>query len=78
MQTVTHRLNTHNAGGEQHCANTGLERSCTKSNNNPNCYASTGSDLNLNNRDALIMTANNNNIKYFFQVLAKKEILKMF
>ena len=61
----TNRPNTYNAGSEQHCAITGMERSCTKTNSKSNCYAKTGSNSNINNSNAFIPMVNNNDIEYF-------------
>ena len=53
------------AGSEQCSANTGLERSCAKTDSNTSCYTNSGSNSNLNNRldDVLIPVVNNNEIE---------------
>ena len=43
----TNRVCTHDAGSEQCCANTGLERSCTRMNSNMYHYGNTGNNSNL-------------------------------
>ena len=57
---------TIDAGIEQCCANTGSEGSCTKTNNNIDCYTKIGSNSNLNNRpcNAFMPMVNNNDIEY--------------
>ena len=61
----TDRHSIHDAGSDQCCASTGLERSCTRSNSNVYCYTNTGSNSNLNKSNAFTQTVKNNDVKYF-------------
>ena len=73
----TNRHHTHDAGNEQCCANTGPEKSCTRTNSNAYSYTNKGKNSNLNNNNntftplAKIMMSN-----IFFQALPKKVIEK--
>ena len=44
MNCSTNSHSIHDAGSVQHCANTRLERSCTRTNSNVYCYTKTGSN----------------------------------
>ena len=67
----TNRPSAHDAGCEQYFANTGLERSCTRTNSNAYCYTNTGSNSNLNISNAFIPTVKKCEVKYFLQALAE-------
>ena len=57
---------------EQHCPNTGPERSYAKTKNNLSCYGDTVSNSNLNNSNAFIPAVNSNDIEYFIPGPSKK------
>ena len=65
---------TIDAGSEQCCANTGPERSCTKTNSNADCYIHIGSNSKLNNGlcNAFLPMVNNNGMEYFLPDPSRK------
>ena len=66
MNCNVNKDGTMDAGSKQFSANIGLERSCTKTNSNADCYTNIATNSNLNNRPCTaILPMVNNEIRYF-------------